>query len=96
MTVINRLFKDSKVAPVFDTQNGEEEKDSLYIFRIDFLLFSFLLFSFSGSEPLICVETMKLDLISDFLLPLLPEINGVWTNLWNSFISVYYNYNGCT
>ena len=25
-----------------------------------------------------CVETMKLDLIYDFLLPLLPEINGVW------------------
>ena len=27
-----------------------------------------------------CVETMKLDLIYDFLLQLLPEINGVWTN----------------
>ena len=45
---------------------------------------------------MICVETMKLDLIYDFLLPLLPEINGVWTNLWNLFVSVYYNYNGCT
>ena len=43
-----------------------------------------------------CVETMKLDLISDFLSPLLPEINGVWTNFWNSLVSVYYNYNGCT
>ena len=45
---------------------------------------------------MICVEMMKLDLISDFLLPLLPEINGVWTNFWNSFVSIYYNYNGCT
>ena len=45
---------------------------------------------------MICVETMKLDLISDFLLPLLPEINGVWTNFWNSFVLVYYNYSGCT
>ena len=45
---------------------------------------------------MICVETMKLDLISDFLLPLLPEINGVWINFWNSFVSVYYNYSGCT
>ena len=44
---------------------------------------------------MICVETMKLDLISDFLLPLLPEINGVWTNFLNSFVSVYYNYSGC-
>ena len=34
-----------------------------------------------------CVETMKLDLIYDFL-QLLPEINGVWTNFWNSFFSV--------
>ena len=51
----------------------------MYIFRIDFL-FYFLLFSISGSEPVTCVETMKLDLISDFLLQLLPEINGVWTN----------------
>ena len=42
------------------------------------------------------VATMKLDLISDFLLQLLPEINEVWTNLWNSFFSVYYNYSGCT
>ena len=45
---------------------------------------------------MICVETMKLDLIFDFLLSLLPEINGVWTNLWNSFVLVYYNYSGCT
>ena len=44
---------------------------------------------------MICVEMMKLDLISDFLLPLLPEINGVWTNFWISFVSVYYNYSGC-
>ena len=43
-----------------------------------------------------CVETMKLDLIFDFLLQLLPEINGVWANLWNSFFLVYYNYSGCT
>ena len=43
-----------------------------------------------------CVETMKLDLIYDFLLQLLPEINGVWTNLWNLFFLVYYNYRGCT
>ena len=43
-----------------------------------------------------CVETMKLDLISDFLLPLLPKINGVWTNFLNSFVSFYYNYSGCT
>ena len=43
-----------------------------------------------------CVETMKLDLISDFLLQLLPEINRVWKNLWNFLFSVYYNYNGCT
>ena len=43
-----------------------------------------------------CVETLKLDLISDFLLQLLPEINGVLTNLWNSFFSVNYNYSGCT
>ena len=71
------------------------EKDSLYIFRIDFF-FSFLLFSFSGSKPVTCVETMKLDLISNFLLPLLPEINGVWTDLWNLFVSVYYNCSGCT
>ena len=43
-----------------------------------------------------CVETLKLDLIFDFLLQLLPEINGVLANFWNSFFSVYYNYNGCT
>ena len=43
-----------------------------------------------------CVETMKLDLIYDFLLQLLLEINGVWINFWNSFFSVYYNYSGCT
>ena len=42
------------------------------------------------------VETLKLDLISDFLLQLLLEINGVLTNFWNSFFSVYYNYSGCT
>ena len=33
-----------------------------------------------------CVETLKLDLISDFLLQLLPGMNGVWTNFWNSFL----------
>ena len=43
-----------------------------------------------------CVETLKLDLISNFLLQLLPEINGVLTNLCNSFFSVYYNYSGYT
>ena len=43
-----------------------------------------------------CVETMKLYLISNFLLPLLPKINGVWIDFWNSFVSVYYNYSGCT
>ena len=59
-----------------------------------FFLFSFLILSFSGSKPLICVEMMKLDLISDFLLPLLPEINGAWKNFWNSFVSVNYNYSG--
>ena len=42
------------------------------------------------------VETMKLDLIYVFLLQLLPEINGVLTNLWNLFFLVYYNYSGCT
>ena len=43
-----------------------------------------------------CVEMMKLDLIYDFLLQLLPEINGVWINFRNPFFSVYYNYSGCT
>ena len=43
-----------------------------------------------------CVEMLKLELIFDFLLQLLPEINGVLTDLWNSFFSVYYNYSGCT
>ena len=43
-----------------------------------------------------CVETLKLDLISDFLLQLLPEINGVLTNFWNLFFLVYYNYSRCT
>ena len=45
---------------------------------------------------MIYVETKKLDLIFDFLLPLLLEITGVWKNVWNSFILVYYNYSGCT
>ena len=43
-----------------------------------------------------CVETMKPDLLSDFLLQLLPDINGVWTNFLNSLFSVYYNYSRCT
>ena len=42
------------------------------------------------------VGTLKLDLIFDFLLYLLAKINGVLTNFWNSFFSVYYNYSGCT
>ena len=62
----------------------------MYIFRLEFF------FSFSRSEPVTCVEMMKLDLIFDSLLQLLLEINEVWTNFWNSFFSVYYNYSGCT
>ena len=43
-----------------------------------------------------CVEMLKLDLISDFLLQLLPEMNGVLTNFWNLLFLVYCNYSGCT
>ena len=52
-------------------------KKKTHCIFLEYILFYFILFYFSGLESVISVEVSKLDLISDFLLQLLPEFNEI-------------------